>query len=439
MLSRRYLPFLVPVAGWLAACGAAIAIGIMVAKSARSDEQALALFVLPDILLSFVFYPFGILQLTFLSVVADSQSRLFQVLGVVVVARRAADFLVGGKPLRVVLTPGVILATLFVLLLTLSLSVAEDLAAGLVGLKTFIQLLLLLFVSADYATGRREQTHLLVAIAAGGLVNGLLGLYEAYGGAQRTAGFIDNPNRYGVAQLIVLAAILPLTQKIGGLGRIVLASMVAMLAYTIILSGSRGAAVAGLATLGYYSLFVVKGLGRRSLALAATIALLGGIVLFAPEAAVERVTALFEPGGARDGSIDIRQNYARAGLRMGLDHFWTGVGIDQFDVYLPRYANLQRVHAGGAHNMYVQVFSETGIFGIVVYVGLIVSSVWVLRRARRHLGPVHEPVARSVELALVAWAVGGLFGTLEYLKIAWMMLGVAAAMSYLVRTPEHDA
>jgi hypothetical protein len=38
----------------------------------------------------------------------------------------------------------------------------------------------------------------------------------------------------------------------------------------------------------------------------------------------------------------------------------------------------------------------------------------------------------------VAWAIGGFFGTLEYLKIAWMMLGVAAAMSFVAKAPEPD-
>jgi O-antigen ligase len=279
---------------------------------------------------------------------------------------------------------------------------------------------------------------MLVAIAAGGLLNTFLGFYEASGGVQRTAGFIDNPNRYGVTQLIVLAAMLPLLPRIrGALGKMGLAAMIATLAYTIILSGSRGAAVAGLVTLGYYGLLLVKGVRRRTLALVGAIALLAGLVVLAPEAAIDRVAALFE-GGARDSSIDIRQNYAQAGLRMGLDHFWTGVGLGQFDALLPRYANLRRVHAGGAHNMYVQVFAETGIFGIVIFGGVIATTVWVLRKVRRHLGPADQPLAQSGELALVAWAIGGFFGTLEYLKIAWMMLGVAAAMSFVAKAPEPD-
>jgi hypothetical protein len=84
------------------------------------------------------------------------------------------------------------------------------------------------------------------------------------------------------------------------------------------------------------------------------------------------------------------------------------------------------------------VFSETGIFGIVVFAGVIATTVWVLRKVRKQLGPADEPLAQSVELALVAWAIGGLFGTLEYLKIAWMMLGVAAAMSFVAKAPEPD-
>jgi O-antigen ligase len=437
---RHLLPVLTPVAGWLAASGAAVAVGIMVANNARSDEQVLALFVLPDILLSFVFYPFGVLQLTFLSVVVDTQSRLFQVLGVVVVARRVADFLIGRKPLRIVLTPGLRLAALFVFVLGLSLSVADDPTLGLLSLRTFVQLLLLSFLIADYAAGRPERIGMFVAVAAGGLLNGGLGLYEAVGGVQRTVGLIDNPNRYGVTQLIVLAALLPLLPRIHSvLGRIGLAAMIATLAYTIVLSGSRGAAVAGLFTLGYYSLLLVKGFRRRGVALVGAVALLAGIVVLSPEAAIDRVTVLFEEGGGRDSSIGIRENYAQAGLRMGLDHFWTGVGHGQFDLLLPRYANLRRPPAGGAHNMYVQVFAETGIFGITVFGALIVTTVWVLRRTRRHLGDVDQPIAQSAELALVAWAVGGLFGTLEYMKLAWMMLGVAAAMSRIAEAPESDA
>ena len=434
------LPNTAAMLGWLAAGIAAAILGMVLAQSAISNRQLVTVFVLIDGLLCFFIYPFGIVQLAFLSVaIGDSQTQVFQAVGIVLAGRRLADALIGGRPLRIALTPGSVLAVCFVLLLAMSLSVADDLGTGFVALRTYVQLLVLLFLVADYASTHTARLHILAAVAAGGLANAALAAYQSQEGLHRAVGLLGNANRFGITQVIVLSVVLPTIVMARGAGRkMALVALMALVAYSVALSQSRGAALAGLVCVGYYSLTLVGGVWRKALAIAGIAIFVLAVVSLGPGVSDHRLAALFGDSVKQDTSIDIRDTYARAGLKMGWDHVWTGVGLNQFNVHIGRYANLQRVHAGGAHNMYIQVFSETGMFGILVFVAMIGATVRRLRSVRNDTSPAHYFASQCIELAVVAWAIGGLFGTVEYLKLPWMILGAAAALSLPARAAHPD-
>jgi O-antigen ligase len=113
---------------------------------------------------------------------------------------------------------------------------------------------------------------------------------------------------------------------------------------------------------------------------------------------------------------------------MGLDHVVTGVGLGRFGDYVASYANLHTVHAGSAHNMYVSIFAEAGSIGLIAFLGFLITSLVAVRGCQRPgwSGTRFEMAfVNSVELGYVALLIGGLFATLEYSKIFWILLALA--------------
>lgn len=69
-------------------------------------------------------------------------------------------------------------------------------------------------------------------------------------------------------------------------------------------------------------------------------------------------------------SAQLRVSYWRVASRIIRDHFWSGVGLGNFGAV---YANYQRLGDGPvqmAHNDYLQVFTETGVFGLLAFLAM---------------------------------------------------------------------
>lgn len=68
-------------------------------------------------------------------------------------------------------------------------------------------------------------------------------------------------------------------------------------------------------------------------------------------------------------TLGLRLTYWKVALIMAKDNFWTGVGLGNFGTV---YAKYQYIGAGGvqaAHNDYLQILCETGIFGFLAFCG----------------------------------------------------------------------
>ena len=95
----------------------------------------------------------------------------------------------------------------------------------------------------------------------------------------------------------------------------------------------------------------------------------------------------------------LRLMYWRIGCAMALDNFWGGVGLGNFGVMYPRYRYTGAGETKQAHNDYLQVLCETGVFGAALFCAFWL--VFVLRGVRWILRNGSSP-----EL----WLAAGLFG-----------------------------
>jgi O-antigen ligase len=114
----------------------------------------------------------------------------------------------------------------------------------------------------------------------------------------------------------------------------------------------------------------------------------------------------------------------KASIPMFLDHP-LGVGIKNFERLLPNYGRFSDMDA---HNTYVLCYSEAGIFGIVLFLIIIVEALLQIRRVRIVVkGTLYEREIRLHAFALGAGLIIYLGGymmahSILYMEMLWILL-----------------
>jgi hypothetical protein len=235
----------------------------------------------------------------------------------------------------------------------------------------------------------------------------------------RYRGELHDPNELGMTICIGgLSFVLAFALRRRTAGTAVLAAAAGLLiAWTIVLTQSRGAMVVFLMVPGVY---FVKRFGVRGLVAGAAIAL--PVLAFGGRS-----------GASADVSTMLRYEAWAAGLQMVKDSPVFGVGHRMFAEH----------HFMAAHNSYVLALGELGVLGLWLFAGMLYLSVKTLWQGVRQLAA--EPgaaVARTWGLALLASFAGLLFqiNTLSfaYHSVLWIFLGLAGAYSSAVRFHRPD-
>jgi O-antigen ligase len=213
----------------------------------------------------------------------------------------------------------------------------------------------------------------------------------------------------------------------------------------VFLTGSRG----GLAGLGVALLagLVFAGRGRRIrvlpvAAVAVALAVLY-VVAIAPPIVRERI--------ARPGDGTGRADIWRVGVEMVKANPVLGVGAGNFRVRSPQYV----LEAGlirrsdlivdkplVAHNIYLAVLSQLGIVGLLLFLGIIGSSLAAAARAAnafaRQRDEEMELLARAVFVALCGILVAGFFGSWSFSKPLWILLATCSVLLRLASLAGGD-
>ena len=188
------------------------------------------------------------------------------------------------------------------------------------------------------------------------------------------------------------------------------------------------------------------------------IAMSSGVVLFlgligtAPQAARDRLLTIFDafssaaPEGPMDeaaGSAAERRQLLKDGIWATLTHPIWGVGPGQFANY--RWTSLgetdgRKKSAMVTHNTYVQVSSESGIPGGLLYLFFVGVTFRSIGRLRKATAPRSSPglilghqLASCLEMALVLFAVAAFFLTMEAYPWLFFIAGMAVAGERLAR------
>ena len=386
-----------------------------------------------------------------------------------------------GERRPLVITAALPLMIGYLVVLVLSAALAGGARASTVSpVMTFLSegLLLYLLVTNAIRTPRQLRAVIWTVIVAGALM-GLIslwqelthGYHQTLGGlAQvdstgfnvgngitgkdvrpRLAGPIGEKNRYAQVLLVLLPlAVSRMRIEPSRRLRVFAAACAALILCGVVLSFSRGAAVAAL-------IVVIAAAALRLISLrqlVATVAVVATLVALVAPDYVARLqslgnadAALSQQSSGVDQAIQGRATENVAALHVFRDHPLLGVGPGQFfSRYSAQYGNaldlrfLQQNRR--AHNLYLEIAADTGVLGLGAFLTIVLVTLVGLRRLSvrcRARSPGLASLGDSLLLALIAYLASGLFLQLAYQRYFWFLVALANAAIWLLeraqRTP----
>jgi O-antigen ligase len=215
----------------------------------------------------------------------------------------------------------------------------------------------------------------------------------------------------------------------------------------VILSLSRGGLIAMAV-----ALLAAVFFGGRWRALAAVVLVVTAVgtvsyfAFLAPAAQRERITMTEDSGAGREDIWTI-------GWRMVKDEPVKGIGIGQFQTSAVHYllepgainrADLIVDKPKVAHNTYLQVLSELGIVGLILFLGVIGTCITCALRAawnfRDSAEMGYELISRALVVGLLGYSAANFFISNQWSKQYWILLALCPAI-YAVskRNPAEEA
>jgi O-antigen ligase len=295
-------------------------------------------------------------------------------------------------------------------------------------------------VSRDYEqtfggfAGRKLEVEFQSETMDGG---GLVRTRESVRPEDRACGPVDDANYF--AQILIV--LLPMAFVLTRMSRSRKAKIAALLAAALILSGtlltySRG---------GFLVLVVLILLMIRFGYFRVRHILLGAIPVVAIVAAVapgylDRINSLravSDVGQASDAALRGRLTEMLAAWNVFLDHPFVGVGPGQYAPFYsleymddPGVAFRQIDKERPAHILYFELAAETGIIGLLIFLGLALTVLGRIRRVRRDCKDRPEIVhlANGIELGILAYLGTGIFLSFAFMRYWWLLLAVAGAL-----------
>ena len=268
------------------------------------------------------------------------------------------------------------------------------------------------------------------------------------GRVQGEGGLFGNPNdmALNLVAFLPLAIILMLGRQ-RPLVRLILAIGTPAIIAAIIFSRSRGGTL-GLVAMLVVLLFQIRRV-RPRVAVAVVAVTLFTIPLL-PASFTQRMSSIIHPEEDVTGSREARKRLLREAYQAYLDHPVLGLGAGQFHNYNPKERE-EVWHE--AHNAWLQVASELGTGGLVVFAAIVGSGFLaglqagrVVRRSRARKGRrSREPAevrarfdrlhlyASAVLASLAGWLVAAMFASVAYYWTLYLVLGLAITLRDITR------
>lgn len=330
----------------------------------------------------------------------------------------------------------------FLIMIFQSMAVARNVDVSLWRMGLFIKILINIPIAVQFVRTREEFRRLFLLLAVGILINNFLPFIKApptrYAnisllwtqGVLRYEGFALEPNLFAQLQIFLIPILLFLVAvyRKPRLARPFF--LIALLASIILLfmSFSRGGFVS-LVFLFIFLLFVERR-NRVVLFTGMSLIVVGAVV--APAVYWDRIGSLFEAGSdvKVDWAVVTRLETMKVALMMGLKHPFLGVGLDNFLYHAARFIPYQKM----VHNVFLQVFSEVGIFALAVFLGIISYNLRIIRGLiRRSSDPEAAQLGRILLIHQFAVIFNAMFIPVAYENTFWFTLAIPAMARFAYR------
>lgn len=225
----------------------------------------------------------------------------------------------------------------------------------------------------------------------------------------------------------------------GVVRRLAALGSLALLAGGVVATEARGAGVVAMAVaFGASALMVwtrARGLRRLGpLAIGAVLAV--GVALSAPTRFLERAASILHYRA--EETADTRVEFWRIGLRMFRDHPVLGVGAGQYSANFRAYGGPTWMGWRASHNMFIDVVSQLGLVGMLVFGWLVLAAGGGLWRARSRLD-ADEPddrfllaVSNAGLASLATYFAAGMFQSILYYPMLYIHMAIAVATTRLI-------
>jgi putative inorganic carbon (HCO3(-)) transporter len=273
---------------------------------------------------------------------------------------------------------------LFLVPLFFATMTSFTLLQSIVRLVVYLIAFLFLFISINLIDSKQKLYYMIIAAIVSATIVGLYGLYQYKAGIElkevwidqeqnpdiqmRIISTFDNPNilaEYLILTIPITFALLynsnSLLKKLFSLFGIAVQGMCILLTY------SRGGWLGLFLAMLIFAFFV----DRKLLLLYAVAGI--GLIIINPKSIVTRLITIVS---LEDSSNAYRILLWKASIHMIRD-FWLngiGLGIDAFRAIYPQYM-MQGIVAAHSHNVFLQLFVEAGIFGLVGFVVFVFNSL----------------------------------------------------------------
>jgi O-antigen ligase len=173
------------------------------------------------------------------------------------------------------------------------------------------------------------------------------------------------------------------------------------------------------------------------------------VVPLLPPGYVERLTTLDQVGSVNasmDASIRGRTSVVKAGTEMFMDRPLFGIGYGGFADAYPAYARdlgiELRSQSREAHNLYVEIASETGLAGMAAFAIIVVGAAAAIRSARRrfraHGRTDLDGIGYAIGAALIGYLVTSVFLHMAFARFVWLLVGIAIALPNLAARLDQE-
>jgi O-antigen ligase len=288
-------------------------------------------------------------------------------------------------------------------------------------------------------------------LISGGVVSALVGLISKWAEGSlfdlsfRSMGILGgmiSVNGYGLFFAIIILALLSLLlwdYKLGSQPRKLSIITLAIMMLSLLITYSRGAWLSGLIGISVIIWLITKSQVLRTRILTLFIVLLFAVFLIAEVPYVQYRILQIIPGWVTDDptqTLEGRLSQWRLELAsLQVPQLLLGSGLGSSGSYLSRHLTL--------HNYYLLLLKETGLVGLGLYVGTIVSSLIGIWRRFRSSDSFAKVISATALATLITVTVGGFFDyvntSIPVAPTMWILVGMSVAAGKTDRLfPSND-